>query len=366
MSVLRETKVNLRDLKYRLYTEHGARFEVCSVGGHYRHGLVERRIKTVQDSMKELGLDNMRLHSMGLQTLCKIVENTLNGFPLGYSYHQDDSNKALLKLISPNMLRHGRNNNRAVEGPVKLSQDHKKMLADIDKKTEAWFRLWVDTYVPRLLEQKKWFKSDKDLMVDDVVIFQKEESAMGPKDWTMGVVDEAIKSRDDLVRRVIIRYQNHNEEQTRYTERSVRKIVKLFNIEDEELQDDLAELQRRLDAGIEVTEPSDLETDALGTAATTIFECKSCCCLEHCKISQVFHVRNFSSKKNSVYVHAMPGYKCGMQRVHVVDRSLDHSDLEQEADGTADPLNECVVDFGQELGDTDPLTALVFGSEATC
>ena len=43
-------------------------------------------------------------------------------------------------------------------------------------------------------------------MVDDVVIFQKEESALGPKDWTMGVVSEVIKSRDNLVRRVFIRY----------------------------------------------------------------------------------------------------------------------------------------------------------------
>ena len=60
MKTLKDIKVDLRDINYKLYTEHGAKLEVCGVGGHYRHGLVEGRIRTVQESLKDLGLQNMR------------------------------------------------------------------------------------------------------------------------------------------------------------------------------------------------------------------------------------------------------------------------------------------------------------------
>ena len=40
--------------------------------------------------------------------------------PLGYSFSNDQDNTGILKIISPNMLRVGRNNSRALSGPMKL------------------------------------------------------------------------------------------------------------------------------------------------------------------------------------------------------------------------------------------------------
>ena len=54
LKIMKEMEVDIRDLQYRLHTEHGAVFEVCPVGGHERQGLVERRIATVQSSFKEM------------------------------------------------------------------------------------------------------------------------------------------------------------------------------------------------------------------------------------------------------------------------------------------------------------------------
>ena len=109
------------------------------------------------------------------------------------------------------------------------------------------FKLWADVYVPKLIYQPKWYSDDKDLSEGDLVYMQKEaDNVLGSK-WIIGVVDQIILSRDGRVRRVIVRYQNATENQPRLTDRSVRKLVKIFDIEEYVLQDDLTELMRRLD-----------------------------------------------------------------------------------------------------------------------
>ena len=154
---MKETEVDIRDVQYRLHTEHGAMFEVCPVGGHERQGLVERRIATVQSSFKDMGLDTMRIHSMGLQTMCKMVENTLNNLPYGYTQSRSDTNQSLYKLISPNLLRHGKNNKRAISGPVRMSADSNKILKDVQKRNEAVYPdLLCSRNVSRMREICQW------------------------------------------------------------------------------------------------------------------------------------------------------------------------------------------------------------------
>jgi hypothetical protein len=120
LAAMKKVKVELRDLSHRLYSEHGVLLEVCPVGGHDQHGKVERTVKSVQDGLEDIGLSKMRLHAMGIQTLCKQVENAYNNLPLGFRYDRAQDNTQNLKLV-PNMLRIGRINSRALDGPVKLS-----------------------------------------------------------------------------------------------------------------------------------------------------------------------------------------------------------------------------------------------------
>ena len=120
-----------------MYSESGVLFETCAVGGHDSHGKVERTIKSIQESLSDTGLDKMRIHSLGIQTLCKQVENSYNNLPLGYRYDRSTDNTKLLKLLVPNMLRHGKINSRSLEGPVRLSSDSNKMLSDIQKRYES-------------------------------------------------------------------------------------------------------------------------------------------------------------------------------------------------------------------------------------
>ena len=74
----------------------------------------------------------MRLHATGLQTLAKLVENDLNNLPLGFSYGRDANNTPLLKLITPNLLKIGRLNGRALEGPVRFPTGPKDVMVKVD------------------------------------------------------------------------------------------------------------------------------------------------------------------------------------------------------------------------------------------
>ena len=247
MKALQEAKVNMRDLQHNLHSEHGVVFTTCPVGGHNAHGHVERIIKSIQEMLDDCGVKNKRLHATGLQTFLKLVENNYNSLPLGYSYDRSSSNTPLLKIITPNFFKMGRNNNRALEGPVKMPGDGGELLKKINETYEAMFRLWSETYVPRLIYQpSKWNKDDHELNVGDLVYFKKSpDNKLGSK-WIIGMVEELMKSRDGKVRRVLVKYQNSSEDQTRLTDRAIRSLVKIFDVEEYVLQEDLEEMLNRL------------------------------------------------------------------------------------------------------------------------
>ena len=102
--------VTTRDLQYYLFKLLGIRFGTCPVSGHSAHGQVERMIRTVQECLLEAGIDKVRLHATGVQTLCKLVESEINSIPLGYKHGRNANNSSVLKIITPNVLRMGRVN----------------------------------------------------------------------------------------------------------------------------------------------------------------------------------------------------------------------------------------------------------------
>merc|ERR1711940_107911 len=123
-----------------------------------------------------MDMQSQMLHATGLQTFAKLVENQMNNLPLGFSYENSDNNTPLLKIITPNMLRLGRLNSRALQGPLRLPSGPRDMMQKVTMLYDAFYKLWNTVMVPRLIPQPKWFRSDEDLKVDTVVYFQKVEN----------------------------------------------------------------------------------------------------------------------------------------------------------------------------------------------
>ena len=246
LKALKEAEVDLRSVDFYLYKEKGVRFKTCPVSGHNFHGLVERKIKSAQEILQKCDFATMRLHTTGLQTLCKSVENEMNNLPLGYSYGRDADNSPMLKLIFPNMLRVGRNNKRALEGLVRLPNGPGILMDKVEKAYAVFFRLWNITMVPKLLKFHKWYDGESRLAVGDVVYFQKNESDLASR-WSIGQVVEVVEGTDGVIRRATVKYQNSAETEPRETDRAARKLVKLFNIDDTTWKDDMNEVEKILD-----------------------------------------------------------------------------------------------------------------------
>ena len=256
MSAFEIAEAELRDLKLTLYREKKISFSVCPVTGHDRHGHVERVIRSVQESFEDCGLQKTIIHATGLQTLCKLVENQYNNLPLGYHYDRDSDNSPLLRILTPNMLRVGRVNKRAMDGPIRMPKSRLEILTKVNETYDSWFKIWAETMVPKLLFKPKWFKTEKELKVGDLVYFPRAESKLDKK-WMMGVVDSVEHGRDGLIRMVDIRYKNASQNIFQMTNRTIRKVVKVWGIEDIHLDEDLAEVARRFKAAQEVLEEQD-------------------------------------------------------------------------------------------------------------
>ena len=243
IKVLKEAEIDVKNIDMLVHKERGIRFRICPVQGHNMHGAVEAKIKSVQECLEKSDIANLRLHALGLQSMAKLVENELNNLPLGYAYGRDENNSPLLKLIFPNLLRIGRMNNRALDGPIRMPDGPGELMKKVETAFSAYFRIWNSTMVPKLMKASKWYKSDEPIRENDIVYFQKHESALGSP-WSIGMVDEVKKGRDGLVREAVIKYQNANENEPRFTNRAVRSLCKLMNIDDTTWLNDVAEAER--------------------------------------------------------------------------------------------------------------------------
>ena len=104
--------------------------------------------------------------------MAKVVENDFNNLPLGFGYARDGENSPLLKMIFPNMLKIGRVNKRALQGPVRLPKGPGDLMKKVEKLYDVFYKLWNTTMVPMLMKSNKWFDTKAELQVNDLVYFR--------------------------------------------------------------------------------------------------------------------------------------------------------------------------------------------------
>ena len=61
---------------------------------------------------------------------------------------------------------------------MKVFGNHLKVLEQNKKILNIWFETWLISHVPKLMEQPKWFRSDRDVKICDVVLFTKNEGSV--------------------------------------------------------------------------------------------------------------------------------------------------------------------------------------------
>jgi hypothetical protein len=182
------------------------------------------------------------------------------------------------------------------------------MMVRVEEIFDAFFKIWNISYVPKLIPQPKWFKESPELKAEDVVYFQKSESDLSSR-WTIGQVDSVVRSKDGAVRRAWVRFYNSGENTARLTDRAVRSLCRIFNVEDNYFVRDMAQVEEMIKALDESQEkvfesdaevlpdekikPTKLVKDARGvwlrvedqSEAMTVHRSCDCCCVGHCKFN---------------------------------------------------------------------------------
>ena len=163
------------------------------------------------------------------ETLGQQIANSINNLPIGLG--NKCSNLENLDLITPNRLLLGRNNSRGPTSPLLLSNDTKKILETNADIFQVWFKSWLTSYVPLLVQQPKWFNSDKDVTVGDLVLFLKSEKEFEHL-YQYGLVSQVFPGKDGRIRSVLVEYQNSTEETKRTTKRGVRELVIIHHVDE--------------------------------------------------------------------------------------------------------------------------------------
>ena len=91
------------------------------------------------------------------------------------------------------------------------------------------------------MHQPKWFKADVDVRVGDIVLFLKNDSVMC-QTYQYGMIVRIHPSADGLIRKVDVKYRNHNEKTDRETFRAVRELVVIHHVDELDLTQELAEM----------------------------------------------------------------------------------------------------------------------------
>ena len=131
------------------------------------HGKVERRIRHIKESLSKT-MSNQRLSLMRWETIAATIANSINNLPLALGNIKGDFES--MDLITPNRLLLGRNNSRSPVGSLSVEDNLDRILEGNQMIFTAWFENWLLSHVPKLMEQPKWFRDDRDLKVGDIVL----------------------------------------------------------------------------------------------------------------------------------------------------------------------------------------------------
>ena len=170
------------------------------------------------------------LRILALVTLLAAIANSINNMPIAVGNKVDSVEN--LDLITPNRLLLGRNNDRCPSKPLNVTSDYSRIIETNVNIFKIWFKYWLISCVPLLINRTKWFKSDKNLEIGDVVLFLKSDKEFDQQ-YQYGLVKEIHKSRDGHVRKADIEYQNHNENVKRNTSRGARELVVILPYEEQ-------------------------------------------------------------------------------------------------------------------------------------
>ena len=132
--------------------------------------------------------------------------------------------------LCPNDLLLGRCTNDVPQGPFSESSHANQRLNFIQEIVTSFWKRWTREVFPSLVIEPKWHTEKRNVKLNDVVMVQDANPVRG--EWTLGVVDEIIDSKDGRVRNVMVRYKKGNTNMR--IQRAVQRLIVIVPTEQEQ------------------------------------------------------------------------------------------------------------------------------------
>ena len=132
---------------------------------------------------------------MKLTTVFTGAEALINSRPLTYQSANPHDNTPL----TPNHFLHGQAGGQfAPESVDTTSFSLKRRWRRLQELVRHFWRRWLQEWLPNLNARRKWFKPERDIQVDDVVLVISPDTARGQ--WPLGRILEVYPGKDGHVR----------------------------------------------------------------------------------------------------------------------------------------------------------------------
>ena len=175
------------------------------------NGTAEKKTREIKALITKL-LENEGIPRLQWNALASERANTINDLPLALGNIASQFEN--MDLLTPNRLHLTRNNDQSSVGPMMVTNNPKKFLFINEK---LFYMLVIQNvgYVgyfscTETHDHPKWFQTDKDVKVENVVLFLKQDNQLSST-YQYGMISELSSSSDDKIRKATVRYRKSTE-----------------------------------------------------------------------------------------------------------------------------------------------------------
>ena len=198
---LEHINFKLRDLQTQVSDSMGVEIIVSNPKSHEERGRVEAKVKTLRGMLEKLSIKaDHPMTPVQWETVFAKISNMIDDLPLSKGSTSNVKDLGW-EIITPNRLKLGRNNNRSIEGYIKLDKGTgpDALLRRNQEIQKLWYQMFIDRIHHLIPRPDKWKKTDN-VNVGDVVLFTyTENAAMGRDVWKLGKIQSIPKKNQVII-----------------------------------------------------------------------------------------------------------------------------------------------------------------------
>ena len=229
LKALQHASFSIRDMEAQIQDSLGIKIIVSNAKAHTERGRVERRIRTLRESLDKMGINtNSPMTCIQWECLFAKISNAIGNLPIARGDTSNETNLGF-EIITPNRLLMGRNNYRSLEG-AGITLDMSYNLTSLLDRNREIYKNWFEIFISNIhlldLRPNKWLKSSRSPVKDDIVLFIYNDSGCSKNEitWKLGKVIAVTR------RKVSIAYSNKGSNAKCTMVRSVRDISIIYSV----------------------------------------------------------------------------------------------------------------------------------------